>query len=385
MRLPPATTAVMPFTLVVPQSELNDLKGRLAATRWPERETVTDSSQGAALARVQDLVEHWRTYYNWRRCEAMLNRFGQYRTQIQDLGIHFLHVRSKHENALPLILTHGWPGSIIEFQKVIGPLTDPTSFGGKAEDAFHVVVPSLPGFGFSDKPEVTGWTLSRTASAWGELMRRLGYGRYVAQGGDWGAAVTTRMAQQQVAGLAAIHLNFPILIPPPLVGEPNADEKTALAVMKHYLDDLSGYSKLQSTRPQTLGYALADSPVGQAAWIYDRFVTSTDSNCEPERVLTRDEMLDDIMIYWLTATANSSARYYWENLKDFSIVKLDLAVGCSIFPGDVLRFPKVWAERTFSQLIYWNEVERGGHFAALEQPEIFVREVQSCFRNVRQT
>lgn len=262
-------------------------------------------------------------------------------------------------------------------------MTDPTSFGGKAEDAFHVVVPSLPGFGFSDKPAATGWTLFRTASAWGELMSRLGYGRYVAQGGDWGAAVTTRMAEQRPAGLAAIHLNFPVLIPPPLVGEPNADERTALAVMKHYFDDLSAYSKLQSTRPQTLGYALADLPVGQAAWIYDRFVTSTDSDHEPERVLTSDEMLDDIMIYWLTATATSSARYYWENFKDFSIVKLDLPVGCSIFPGDVLRPPKIWAERTFSQLIYWNEAERGGHFAALEQPEIFVRELRACFQKVR--
>jgi pimeloyl-ACP methyl ester carboxylesterase len=376
-------TAITPFKLEIPESVLKDLKRRLQATRWPEREPVIDWSQGAPLARVQALVDYWRTKYDWRRCEATLNRLGQFKTPIDGVGIHFLHVRSRHANALPLILTHGWPGSVVEFLKVIGPLTDPTAHGRAAEDAFHLVVPSLPGYGFSDKPTVTGWGAPRIAQAWAALMQRLGYKRYVAQGGDWGAAVTTHMAQQRPAGLLGIHLNMPLLSPPG-EGEPNAAEKAALDQMRRYDTQLSGYARIQSTRPQTLGYSLADSPAGLAAWIYEKFAEWTDSQQNPESVLTYDEMLDNIMLYWLPGTGASSARLYWESFGRLAGPrKVDLPVGCSIFPGEIVRPPRGWAERTYSNLIYWNELARGGHFAAFEQPQLFVDELRACFRKLR--
>ena len=375
----PSSTAITPFKLAIPQRDLDDLKRRLDMTRWPEREAVDDWSQGAPLARVQALVAYWRTRYNWRRCEAMLNGFGQYRTPIDGLNIHFLHVRSKHEKALPLILTHGWPGSVIEFHKVIRPLTDPIAYGGKAEDAFHVVAPSLPGYGFSDKPTRTGWDLAHIARAWAQLMSRLGYMRYVAQGGDWGSAVSTHMGQQQPAGLAAIHLNMPILSPPRESPPPVAPAGARPRAFRG-----AGYAQIQSTRPQTVGYGLNDSPAGQAAWIYEKYAEWTDSNHNPEAVLTQDEMLDNIMLYWLSGSATSSARLYWESFDKLREVDhLDIPVGCSIFPGEVFKVQKAWGERTYAKLFYWNEVERGGHFAAFEQPEIFVRELRNCFRTIR--
>lgn len=378
------TDDITPFRLAVPSRELLALRLRLAETRWPERETVEDASQGAQLERMQALVEHWRTRYDWRRCEARLNALGQFRTRIDGLGIHFLHVRSRHAGALPLLMTHGWPGSVVEFLEVMGPLTDPTRFGGRAQDAFHVVLPSLPGFGFSDKPTDTGWNLPRIARAWDVLMTRLGYGHYVAQGGDLGAGVATYLGVQRPAGLLGLHLNLPILFPPPLEGAPNEEELAAIAQLTRYDQELSAYAKLQNTRPQTLGYGLTDSPVGQAAWIYEKFAAWTDSQGEPERVLSRDEMLDDIMVYWLTGTAASSARLYWESFtKHLVTTPVDVPVAVSLFPGELYVPPRVWGERTYSRLFYWNKVERGGHFAAFEQPGLFVRELRESLRALR--
>ena len=381
-----ATKDVTPFSVHVPQAALDDLKRRLAAVRWPDRGSATDWSQGVPLAKAQSLIEYWRTRYNWRRAESSLNALPQFRTQIDGLGIYFLHVRSKHENALPIILTHGWPGSIIEFLQVIGPLVDPTAHGGKADEAFHVIVPSLPGFGFSDKPTEAGWRLPRIANAWAALMTRLGYSRYVAQGGDWGAGVTSWMAKQRVSGLAAIHLNLPILFPPPppLAGGYTAAEQPALAQLGKYAGDGSGYASIQATRPQTLGYGLADSPVGQAMWIYEKFQAWSDNQSDPVEAVSVDHMLDDITLYWLTDTAASSARLYFESFaKDFARMPIDLPVAVSIFKGDFFTPPKVWGDQTYSKLFYWNEVPKGGHFAALEQPELFVAELRKSFAQVR--
>nr|WP_309491482.1 alpha/beta fold hydrolase [Trinickia mobilis] len=382
--LPPTSEAVTPFQVAIPTAAVQDLKVRLAATRFPEKETVGDWSEGVPLAKMKALVEYWRSGYDMRRIERRLNSVPQYRTQIDGLGIHFLHVRSKHQNALPIILTHGWPGSVIEFLKVIEPLTDPTAHGGTPDDAFHVVVPSLPGFGFSDKPTERGWGLPHIAKAWAVLMKRLGYTSWVAQGGDWGAGVTTWMAKQHVEGLKAIHLNLPILFPPPVEGEPTAEEKVALARGTAFANNGMGYSKLQSTRPQTIGYSLSDSPAGQAAWIYEKFAEWTDTNKEPERELTRDEMLDNIALYWFANTGASSARLYFESFTtDFSRQLLDIPVGASIFPGEISRPPRIWGERTYSKLFYWNEVAKGGHFAAFEQPDLFVAELRACFSRLR--
>jgi epoxide hydrolase len=380
-----ANPGITPFTYHAPQSALDDLKQRLARARWPERETVADWSQGAPLAKLRALVDYWRTDYDWRRCEAMLNRFEQYRTEIDGLNIHFVHVRSPHENALPLVITHGWPGSVIEFFKIIGPLTNPTAHGGQAEDAFHIVAPSLPGFAFSDKPAQRGWTTARIGRAWAVLMRRLGYGHYVAQGGDWGSDVTTKMAQQRAAGLSGIHLNFPLVFPDPIPTEGlTPDEQRAADAWKRFQGDGFGYFLLQATRPQTIGYALADSPVGQAAWIYEKFYSWTDNDGDPEDVLTPDEMLDSITLYWLTNTAASSARIYFENGGTGpNLGVVDIPVGVSNFPREILPAPRSWAERVYRNLIYWNELDRGGHFAAFEQPALFVQELRNCFRSLR--
>jgi len=379
--LPPASEAVAKFRLAIPAAALVDLRARLGATRWPEKETVDDWSEGVPLAKMKALANYWRSGYDMRRLERRLNAYPQFRTEIDGLGIHFLHVRSPHEHARPIILTHGWPGSIVEFLNVIGPLTNPTKHGGQPEDAFHVVLPSLPGFGFSDKPTESGWGLPRIARAWSVLMRRLGYTDYLAQGGDWGAGVTTWMAKQHVEGLAAIHLNLPILFPPPVEGEPNQAEKATIAQLVAFNDKKSGYAKIQSTRPQTIGYALADSPAGQAAWIYEKLGEWTDSNYEPEREISRDEMLDNISLYWLTNTAASSARLYYESFAtDFSTQRLDLPVAVSIFPGELFRPPRLWGERVYSRLFYWNEAAHGGHFAAFEQPAVFVEELRAAFR-----
>jgi len=381
--LAPATADVVPLKVHVPQAALEDLKKRLGDTRWPEKEPVTDWSQGVPLAKARALVEYWRAQYNWRRVEGVLNSLPQFRTQIDGLGIHFIHVPSKHKNALPIILTHGWPGSVVEFLQVISPLVDPTAYGGTTEDAFHVVIPSLPGFGFSDKPTEPGWRLPRIANAWAQLMRRLGYSRYVAQGGDWGAGVSSWMAKQQPSGLIAVHLNLPILFPPPPPGYTN-EEQAALAQLERYSTDASGYAAIQGTRPQTLGYSLADSPVGQAMWIYEKFQGWSDNKGDPGEAISVDHMLDDIMLYWLTDTAASSARLYYESFrKDFSRMPLELPVAVSIFKRDMFTPPRVWGERTYSKLFYWNDVPKGGHFAALEQPELFVTELRKAFRQMR--
>ena len=379
--LPRVTEAVTPFRVVMSSAAISDARRRLQATRWPERQTADDWRQGVPLATIQKLVEYWRTAYDWRRLERRSNAYPQFRTEIDGLGIHLLHVRSPHEHARPLILTHGWPGSIVEFLNVIDPLTNPIQHGGRPEDAFHVVVPSLPGYGFSDKPTGSGWGLPRIARAWSVLMRRLGYTEYFAQGGDWGAGVTTWMAKQHVEGLAAIHLNLPILFPPPIEGEPNPAEKATIADLIKFNDERSAYARIQSTRPQTVGYALADSPAGQAAWIYEKLAEWSDSNYEPEREISRDEMLDNISLYWLTNTAASSARLYHESFgSDFSTQRLDLPVAVSVFPGELFRPPRLWGERVYSRLFYWNQATRGGHFAAFEQPAIFVEELRAAFR-----
>jgi pimeloyl-ACP methyl ester carboxylesterase len=384
--LPTATKDVTPFKVHVPQAALNDLKKKLANARWPDKEPVTDWSQGVPLAKAQSLVEYWRTRYDWRLVEGTLNGLPQFRAQIDGLGIHFIHVRSKHESALPIILTHGWPGSVLEFLQVIEPLVDPTAHGGKADEAFHVVIPSLPGFGFSDKPTQPGWRLPRIADAWAALMARLGYSHYVAQGGDFGAGVSSWMAKQRPSGLAAIHLNLPILFPPPPPppGGYTAAEQAALSQLGKYASDASGYASIQGTRPQTLGYGLADSPVGQAMWIYEKFQAWSDNKGDPAEAISVDRMLDDITLYWLTDTAASSARLYYESFaKDFARMPLELPVAVSIFKGDLFTPPKVWGEETYSKLFYWNEVPKGGHFAALEQPELFVAELRKSFAQVR--
>jgi len=380
MEMPAATNAIDPFKVKIPASAIQDLRARLRAARLPERETVSDWSQGAPLSSVEALLKYWRDRYDMRRLEKRLNAYPQFRTEIDGLGIHFIHVKSKHANARPLVLTHGWPGSVVEFLNVIGPLTDPTAHGGKAEDAFHVVIPSLPGYGFSDKPKEPGWGLPRIARAWAQLMQRLGYTQYHAQGGDWGAGVTTWMAKQHVAGLKGIHLNLPLLFPPPIEGTPDAEEQASIAQLVAFGTHGSGYAKIQSTRPQTIGYALADSPTGQAAWIYEKFGEWTDADHHPEKELGYDQMLDDIMLYWLTDTAASSARLYAESFDtDFSPQKLDIPVAVSVFPAELYRPLKIWGDRMYSKLTYWNEAAHGGHFAAFEQPEIFTDELRKAF------
>ncbi len=376
---------ITPYTLSVPQTELDDLNRRLDQARWPEQETVGDWTQGSPLAKVRALCDHWRHNYDWRRIETRLNQLGQFKTRIDGLDIHFLHVRSPHPNAMPLLVTHGWPGSVMEFMKVIGPLTDPVAYGGSANDAFHVIAPSLPGYGFSGKPRETGWGVPRIAMAWITLMERLGYDRWVAQGGDWGAGVTTAIGVINPAPCAAIHVNMPLVFPGPddLSGELTEFEKASLASMEHYQSKDSGYSKQQSTRPQSLGYGLVDSPVGQAAWIYEKMWAWTDNEGNPEEVLTLDEMLDNIMMYWLPATGASSARLYWESFGSFGSTKLEIPVGVSIYPKEIFRASRRWAEKVMSNIIHWNVLDKGGHFAAWEQPELYVKEIRDCFRQVR--
>jgi pimeloyl-ACP methyl ester carboxylesterase len=377
---------VLPFRVEVPEAELDDLRRRLEATRWPERETVEDWSQGVPLAYIQDLCEYWRTGYSWRRLEQQLNAIPQFRTEIDGVAIHFLHVPSPHAGALPLLMTHGWPGSVLEFLKVIGPLVDPPRHGGDAADAFHVVCPSLPGYGFSDKPAQRGWTTQRIAGAWAELMRRLGYPRYGAHGGDWGSMVSMRLAEHEPDRLAGLHLTMPLVARrdvEAVAAEITAGEQAALATYADHVRWGTGYAKQQSTRPQTLGYALADSAAGQCAWIVEKFWAWTDCDGHPENALTRDEMLDDVMLYWLPGTGASSARLYWESYIDRHLPPIAVPTGCSIFPKEIMRIPRAAAERRFSDLRRWNELDRGGHFAALEQPELLVDELRAFFRLVR--
>lgn len=375
--------AIKPFQVTIPQSDLDDLKLRLGRTRWPERETVNDWNQGVPLHVAKPLVEYWTTRYDWRRCEAALNRHEQWTTEIDGVSIHFLHVRSKHANARPLLLTHGWPGAVLEFMQVIGPLTDPTAHGGTAEDAFHLVIPALPGFGFSGKPTAKGWSIPKIAQAWSTLMKRLGYREYLAQGGDWGAAVTTAMGAQRPAGLQGIHVNMPLVMPRDPGTNLSPAEAAMLASMQDYAEWDSGYSHQQATRPQTLAYGLADSPVGQAVWIFEKFWRWTDCDNDPLKALSYDQMLDVITLYWLTNSAGSSGRLYWESYKNgFFAVPLDLPVGCSIFPKEIYRAPRSWAEKCMSKLVYWGEPSKGGHFAAFEQPALFVNEVRAWARCV---
>ncbi|NIE85450.1 MULTISPECIES: epoxide hydrolase [unclassified Burkholderia] len=387
-------TAIRPFSARVPDADLVELRRRIAATRWPSRETVADESQGVRLARMQQLIQYWGTDYDWRKGEAKLNGFPMFVTEIDGLDIQFIHVRSRHENAMPLIMTHGWPGSIFELLKAIGPLSDPTAYGASADDAFHVVVPSLPGFGFSGKPTRTGWGSDHIARAWGELMARLGYTRFVSQGGDCGSVVSHRMAMQKVKGLVGIHVNMPATVPPEIARLLQLDapapaglspkEKVAYDKLGTFYRDNCGYSAMMVTRPQTVGYALADSPSGQAAWMYDKISQWTYSGGVPERSLTRDEILDDISLYWLTDSATSAAQIYWEDhSNNFNAVDISLPTAITVFPGEIYQAPRSWAERAYHKLIYFNEVDKGGHFAAWEEPLLFAQEVRAGFRPLR--
>ena len=372
------------FQLEVTDAVLDDLKKRLSMTRWPNKETPEDWSQGIPLGYMQELCDYWQHEYDWRAREERLNRFPQFITEIDGVDIHFIHLPSVHENARPLIITHGWPGSVVEFHKVIEPLADPTAHGGNTEDAFHVVVPSLPGYGFSGKPEVTGWGIEKIADIWGELMARLGYDHYFAQGGDWGAMVTTHIGLQDKEHCDAIHLNMPVVIPDPnTMAELTPSEQASLMSMKFYQDWDSGYSKQQSTRPQTVGYGLVDSPSGQAAWIIEKFYQWTDCNGHPENAISRDELLDNVMMYWLSKSAASSARLYWESFKNPPQDEVDIPTGCSIFPKEIVRPSERWIRKRFTNLKYYNELEKGGHFAAFEQPEIFLQEIRTYFRSLR--
>jgi len=383
----PATIA--PFHLDIPEAELADLQARLARTRWPDAETVGDTSQGPQLARLRALVARWQDGYDWRRCESLLNGFTQFKTEIDGVEIHFLHVRSPEPDAMPLLMTHGWPGSVLEFRDVIGPLTDPVAHGGQASDAFHLVIPSLPGFGFSGKPTGAGWNIDRIADAWIELMARLGYDRFTAQGGDWGSSVTTAMGYKAPPGLLGIHLNMVMFQP---TEQERADatphEQAMLDDAQRYDQQFSGYFKVQATRPQSVGFALADSPVGLAAWIYALFQDVSDSGGDVEQTFDLDALIDDIMLYWLPNTGASSARLYWEAMGAMQRggmpgALMTTPVGISMFPGEQLRLSQRWAARRFPNLLHFNEPARGGHFAAMEQPGLFVDEVRLTFRSLR--
>jgi len=394
---------IRPFRINIPKAQLVDLRRRIAATRWPDKETVADQSQGAQLAKLQELVRYWGSGYDWRKAEAKLNALPQFTTTIDGVDIHFIHVRSRHKNALPVIVTHGWPGSVVEQLKIIAPLTDPTAHGGSADDAFDVVVPSLPGYGFSGKPTGTGWDPDHIAQAWAELMKRLGYTRYVAQGGDWGTPISSAMARQGAAGLLGIHINLPATVPPevaaalggaaPLPANLTDKERAVVdALMTSGKKGTLAYFTMMTARPQTVGYGATDSPAGLAAWVlvHPGFAQWTYGG-DPEKSPTKDDVLDDITLYWLTNTAASSARLYWENGARGSVIvaaaqktgEIALPVAITVFPEDVYRPPETWARRAYRNLIYFHEVDKGGHFAAWEQPELFAAELRAAFRSLR--
>ena len=387
-------TALRPFQVHVPDAALTDLRRRIAETRWPDKETVADRSQGIQLGKLQELIRYWGGDYDWRKVEARLNALPMFTTEIDGVDIHFIHVKSRHANALPLIVTHGWPGSIIEQLGIIEPLTNPTAYGGRAEDAFDLVIPSMPGYGFSGKPTEMGWNPDRIGRAWAELMKRLGYTRYVAQGGDWGAPVSSAMARQMAPGLLGIHINLPATVPSDIAailasGGPapaglSDKESAAFKAIDTFYKKYRAYGAIMGTRPQVIGYALTDSPAGLAAWMYDY------NNGEPERLLTKDQMLDDVTLYWVTNSAASSARIYWETAGQSVILsaaqkttEISLPVAITVFPDEVYRAPETWARRAYRNLSYFNEVNKGGHFAAWEEPELFSAELRAAFKSLR--
>ena len=386
--------AIRPFRVNIPKEAIVELRRRIAATRWPDKETVTDRSQGVQLEKLQALVSYWGTDYNWRMAEAKLNALPQLVTNIDGLDIHFIHVRSRHPNALPLIMTHGWPGSVLELLSTIGPLTDPVAHSGRAEDAFDLVLPSMPGYGFSGKPTSTGWNPERIARAWAELMKRLGYTRYVAQGGDWGSPVSSAMARQAPAGLLGIHINLPATVPPEVAavlasGGPapaglSEKERAAFDSLDVFYKKRRAYGAIMGTRPQVIGQALTDSPAGLAAFMYDY------NDGEPERLLAKNDFLDNVTLYWLTNSATSSARLYWETSGQSVVLaaaqktsEISLPVAITVFPEEVYRTPETWARRAYRNLIYFNEVDKGGHFAAWEHPKLFSEEIRAAFRSLR--
>jgi pimeloyl-ACP methyl ester carboxylesterase len=391
------TTEIRPFQVEIPQEAIDDLRRRIAATRWPSKELVDDRSQGVQLATLRALAEYWTTDYDFGRVEARLNALPQFTTQIDGVNVHFIHVRSQQEDALPLIMTHGWPGSVIELLEVIGPLTDPTAHGGTAGDAFHLVLPSLPAYGFSAEPTEIGWSTGRIAKAWAELMNRLGYTRYVAQGGDQGAAVTDAMARQAPQGLVGVHMNLFRTALGSVAGLPveSEQERAALEAVEAFRQSGFGYFLEQSTRPQTIGYALLDSPVALAGWMLDHDtdsyykISSAFRDGQPVGSLTRDHILDNVTLYWLTGTGASAARSYWEGGRAAGLAAgkappaVTIPVGFTTFPGEIFRAPRSWVEKSYPTLVYFNEVDRGGHFAAWEEPELFAEEMRAAFGSMR--
>jgi pimeloyl-ACP methyl ester carboxylesterase len=386
--------SIRPFTVHVPQAALDDLRRRVNVTRWPDQETVSDRSQGAQLAKLQELARYWGTDYDWHKLEARLNALPQFMTTIDGVNIHFIHVKSRHPNALPVLITHGWPGSVVEQLKLAGPLTDPTAHGGRAEDAFDVVIPSMPGFGFSGRPTTLGWGPDRIAMAWAELMKRLGYSRYVAQGGDWGSPVSSAMARQKAQGLLGIHINLPAAVPPdvaavlanggPAPADLSSKERVAFDALDVFYKKRRAYAAMMGTRPQVIGQALTDSPVGLASFMYDY------NDGEAERLLGKDDFLDDVSLYWLTNTVASSSRIYWETAGQSIILSgaqktldISLPVAITVFPEEVYRAPETWARRAYPTLVYFHEVSKGGHFAAWEEPELFAAEMRAAFRPLR--
>jgi pimeloyl-ACP methyl ester carboxylesterase len=397
-----AENAIRPFRTEIPEEALVDLRRRVAATRWPDKEQVADETQGVRLATMRNLAQYWQTGHDWRKAEARLNAVPNFITEIDGLDIHFIHVPSKHENALPMIVTHGWPGSIIEQMKIIEPLTDPTGHGGSASDAFHLVIPSLPGYGFSGKPMVPGWSPPRIARAWATLMQRLGYTRYVAQGGDWGNAVTENMALQEPPGLLGIHTNMPAAVPADVskalaVGGPppgglSPEEKHAWDQLDFFFKEGVGYATEMNNRPQTL-YGIVDSPVGLAGWMIDHDARSEEMIARvfdgKAEGLSKDDVLDNVTLYWLTNTAISSARLYWDNVHPptggfFDVRGIKIPVAVSSFPDEIYAAPRSWAEKAYPKLIHYNKLDKGGHFAAWEQPELFVSEMRASFKSLRQ-
>jgi pimeloyl-ACP methyl ester carboxylesterase len=374
---------IRPYVIAVGDEVLEDLRDRLTRTRWPEEELVEDWSQGIPLSYVQEMCDYWAKSYEWREREATLNRFDHFTSVIDDCEIHYVHQRSPHQDATALLLSHGWPGSIVEFHKVIEPLTNPTAFGGRAEDAFHVICPSLPGYGFSGNPPTTGWGVEKIADVFTELVTGLGYEEFGAQGGDWGSAITTAIGGRHPEHCLGIHLNMVMRGKRPKDREPNEEEQAALKAAAHYTEWDSGYSTQQGTRPQTLGYGLTDSPAGQLAWILEKFWAWTDNEGHPEDALSKDEMLDNVMLYWVTKSATSSARLYWESFRGLRPAQVNVPTGVACFPHEIIPPVRAWSDGIYTDIRRWTKMPKGGHFAAFEQPELFIDDVRSFFAEIR--